>query len=358
MNAIARLTDPAAATPLTLPVLDSRAAIEARKLARPRDALTITTGIGEIDLAVAQTSSVEEWRGPWARIDLLCAERPATLWLPDDVLMASLQGAYPLLDDTALDPADRALLLDALENDLLDRLSHAARAEISVVAISRDAPPDDSGDFVFAIRVAGAENPMPVMLACHPVERERITSALLAAPIRREPIADLTTTIAFRCGHTSLRLSEFAILEPGCGITLDDTTLSFQKIVAVVAERFAQTCTWTTIKPALDGPLLRPLDATTLLYSTDARVTDPAQKPNQPARSGTVDEVPVQLVFELGRMEIQLAELETLQAGYVFELGKPLGQSVDILANGKRVGTGELVRVGEAIGVRVSKLSR
>ena len=87
-------------------------------------------------------------------------------------------------------------------------------------------------------------------------------------------------------------------------------------------------------------------------------MTDQSADPNQPARSGSIDEVPVQIVFELGRMETPLAELETLQAGYVFELGKPLGQSVDILANGKRVGTGELVRVGEAIGVRVSKLAR
>jgi len=358
MNAIARRVDAGAARPIDLPPIDARAARESRKLARLRDPLGLGTGIGDVTLSLADPGMMRGWNGPLARIDLLCAERPATLWLPDDVLLASLQGAYPMLDDSALDAADRALLVDALENDLLDRLSHAVRAEISVVAVSRDAPVDRACDFVFSMQISGAEMPLPAGLICHALERERITAAFLATPIRRQPVEGLTTSIAFRCGRTSLSLSEFALLEPGCGITLDDTTLSFQKIVAVVAERFAQTCTWTTIKPALDGPLLRPLDATTFLYSTDARVTDQSADPNQPARSGSIDEVPVQIVFELGRMETPLAELETLQAGYVFELGKPLGQSVDILANGKRVGTGELVRVGEAIGVRVSKLAR
>jgi type III secretion protein Q len=63
-------------------------------------------------------------------------------------------------------------------------------------------------------------------------------------------------------------------------------------------------------------------------------------------------------VFELGRTEVPVAGLETLQAGYVFDLSKPLSQSVDILANGRRVGSGELVRLGDSIGVRVTRLIR
>jgi type III secretion protein Q len=42
----------------------------------------------------------------------------------------------------------------------------------------------------------------------------------------------------------------------------------------------------------------------------------------------------------------------------VFDLSKPLSQSVDILANGRRVGSGELVRLGDSIGVRVTRLIR
>ena len=81
----------------------------------------------------ADPGMMRGWNGPLARIDLLCAERPATLWLPDDVLLASLQGglSHARRQRPRCGRPGRCLV-DALENDLLDRLSHAVRAEISV----------------------------------------------------------------------------------------------------------------------------------------------------------------------------------------------------------------------------------
>ncbi|MGY6646320.1 MAG: type III secretion system cytoplasmic ring protein SctQ [Salinarimonas sp.] len=363
MNAPFRRIDPALAQPLELPSLSAREVGDWRRLARNRANPQFETGIGRIVLALADPAALAAWEGGWTRLDLLCADRAASLWLPDDIVTAMLRGAHPMLDDTALSTADRALLIDALENDLIDAFSHAIRAEIAVVAAERGLSINMRPAFIFEAAAADAAAGQggarfPIALDCHAIEREQLVAALIAGPITRTPFAELTTSIAFRCGCTRLTLAEFATLETGCGISLDDTTLSFQKIVAITAERFAQTCNWKTIKPTLDGPLLRPLDATTLAYSMDARVTEQHEKPEQAAPTGSIDEIPVQLVFELGRLEIPLSELESLTSGYVFELGKPLSQSVDIIANGRRVGTGELVRLGEAIGVRVSKLAR
>ncbi|MCC5979118.1 MAG: type III secretion system cytoplasmic ring protein SctQ [Salinarimonas sp.] len=363
MNAPFQRIDPALAEPLDLPMLSMREAGDWRRLARNRANPHFETGIGRIALAIADPAALAAWEGGWTRLDLLCADRGASLWLPDDIVSAMLRGTHPMLDDTALSAADRALLLDALENDLIDGFSHAIRAEIAIVAATRGLSAETRPDFVFEASQAEPQGGQPagrfpVALTCHAIEREHLVASLVAAPISRTPFTELTTSIAFRCGWTRLTLAEFAELEPGCGISLDDTTLSFQKIIAITAERFAQTCNWKTIKPTLDGTLLRPMDATTLPYSTDARVTEQPEKPEAAAPTGSIDEIPVQLVFELGRLEIPLAELETLSSGYVFELGKPLSQSVDIIANGRRVGTGELVRLGEAIGVRVSKLAR
>ncbi len=363
MNAPFRRADPAEAQPLDLPMLSLREAGDQRRLSRLRPDPEFDTGIGRIALTIADPAALATWEGTWTRLDLLCADRAASLWLPDDIVTAMLRGAYPMLDDTALSSADRALLVDAQENDLIDAFSHAIRAEIAVVAAERGLRIEIRPDFVFeAGATGGAEGQagarFPVALTCHVIEREHLVSAMVAGPIGRKPFSGLTTSIAFRCGWTRLTLAEFATIEPGCGISLDDTTLSFQKIVAITAERFAQTCNWKTIKPALEGPLLRPMDATTLPYSTDTRVSEQPQKPEEAAPTGSIDEIPVRLIFELGRLELPLAELESLNAGYVFDLGKPLSQSVDIIANGSRVGTGELVRLGESIGVRVSKLAR
>src|SRR5690606_34298455 len=68
-----------------------------------------------------------------------------------------------------------------------------------------------------------------------------------------------------------------------------------------------------------------------------------------PARS-----LPVQVEFELGRTEMSIGELADMQPGYVFPLATPLeGASVTIRANGRVAGRGELVAVGETLGVRL-----
>ncbi|TVR08117.1 MAG: YscQ/HrcQ family type III secretion apparatus protein [Salinarimonadaceae bacterium] len=359
MNAPFRLADPATATPLELPAIGEAALREARRMGKRRAPFMLSTGAGDVAATIVGREALSEWSGAWMRLDLLCSDRPATLWLPQDVALASLRGTYPDLDDSGLDPADRGLLLDVVENDLIDRLSRAARSEIVVVAARPVETIDAAPDFVFSLRPRDSGDSIPAALVCHEVEREMIARAVLATPVERSPFPGLTVEVAFRCGYSILSLAELAELEVGCGIALDDTTLNFQKIVAVVAERFAQTCSWQTIKPTLDGPLLNPVDRSALYYTTDALVKDEIEraKPGGP-QTGGVDEVPVQLIFELGRAEAQVAELESLQSGYVFDLGKPLSQTVDILANGRRIGSGELVRLGETIGVRVSRLVR
>jgi len=332
--------------------------IEARNLSRRREPFHLQTEIGNVALQLAGEEALASWPGAWCRLDLLCADRTASLWVPNELVNAIVQGNHPDLDPAELHPSDRALVVDAIENDLLDRLSHAARAEIAIVAATPMAAIDEPVNLVFHLQPQGLGEPLPVGLRCHAVERQRVVDAILAAPLVRAPIGQLKTEIAFRCGHTMISLTDFSELEVGCGISLDDTTLSFQKIVAVVAERFVQSCNWQTIKPVLDGPLLREADPTTLNYTANALVNDQPRNAAQGGPTASVGEVPVHLVFELGRTEIAVADLESLGAGYIFELGKPLSQSVDILANGHRVGTGELVRLGETIGVRVSRLVR
>ncbi len=355
MNALPSDRSPA---PLDLPVMSHAEAIAARNLSRKRAPLVLRTEIGDVSLRLGARDALASWPGAWARLDLLCADRTGALWLPNDLVEAILQGNHPDIDTARIDAADKALLVDAIENELIDRLSRASRAEIAVVSATVHGSVSDPIDFVFLAQPDAGGEPIPLALQCHAVERDRIARAILAMPLQREAFPELKAEIAFRCGHTTISLNEFAELEVGCGISLDDTTLSFQKIVAVVAERFVQSCNWQTIKPTLDGAILKPVDATTIHYTANANVNDQPKKPNPGAPTASVSEVPVHLVFELGRTEIPVAELESLQAGYVFDLGKPLSQTVDILANGHRVGTGELVRLGETIGVRVSRLVR
>jgi type III secretion system YscQ/HrcQ family protein len=78
---------------------------------------------------------------------------------------------------------------------------------------------------------------------------------------------------------------------------------------------------------------------------------------SDPNAAGAADQIPVSLDFDLGNLAVPLGELATLKPGYVFELPNSLDSvRVVIRANGTRVGHGELVAVGDVLGVQLLAL--
>ncbi|QCO68619.2 YscQ/HrcQ family type III secretion apparatus protein [Luteimonas yindakuii] len=64
--------------------------------------------------------------------------------------------------------------------------------------------------------------------------------------------------------------------------------------------------------------------------------------------------LPVRLSFEVGALDLRIGDLAELQPGYVFALPAHLeGANVVLRANGEAVGQGELVAVGDTLGVRL-----
>jgi type III secretion protein Q len=68
-----------------------------------------------------------------------------------------------------------------------------------------------------------------------------------------------------------------------------------------------------------------------------------------------LESVPVRVVFELGHLEMSLGEIRQLAPGVMLPLARPLEDLLDIIVNGKRIGRGSLVRVGDGLGVRVTR---
>jgi type III secretion protein Q len=69
-----------------------------------------------------------------------------------------------------------------------------------------------------------------------------------------------------------------------------------------------------------------------------------------------LDELPVRLVFEVGRADFTLGELRQLAPGAVVPLSRPLSEALEIVANGKRIGSGTLIKIGDSIGVRITRM--
>lgn len=66
-----------------------------------------------------------------------------------------------------------------------------------------------------------------------------------------------------------------------------------------------------------------------------------------------VEELPVQVVFDLGNVEVTVAQLRGLNEGFTFELPSSPAHAVNIRVNGREIGRGELVDLGSRLGVRI-----
>lgn len=67
-------------------------------------------------------------------------------------------------------------------------------------------------------------------------------------------------------------------------------------------------------------------------------------------------EVPIELTVEVGRLEMSLERLLELKPGNTLELKAKPEDVVHLSANGKRVGTAELVKIGDLLGIKILKL--
>ena len=78
------------------------------------------------------------------------------------------------------------------------------------------------------------------------------------------------------------------------------------------------------------------------------------------AAKGGAERLPVVLDFDLGRTTVTVAELESWQPGAVIALDLPApgdGVEVTVRANGAVVGVGDLVRIDDRVGVRLTRLA-
>ncbi len=99
------------------------------------------------------------------------------------------------------------------------------------------------------------------------------------------------------------------------------------------------------------GQALRQATEVRILTMTPSSTPPP---PATPAAPLNVDDLPVQLLFEVGQIASSVGQLRTLGAGFTFELPAVPDRLVTIRANGRVIGQGEIVDLGEKFGVRVT----
>jgi flagellar motor switch protein FliN/FliY len=101
-------------------------------------------------------------------------------------------------------------------------------------------------------------------------------------------------------------------------------------------------------------PLDRPAASPVILAEP---VTTPSGEPLLPPNLELVKNVRVKLEARLGGAEMPIAELFSLRDGSVVELDRRVDESIDLVLDGRVVARGELVAVGDQLGVRIVEVA-
>lgn len=84
---------------------------------------------------------------------------------------------------------------------------------------------------------------------------------------------------------------------------------------------------------------------------------EPTPMATTAAPTTPLNDLELDVTFVVGQTTLTLGELRSLAPGFVLDIPTPLGEGVTIFANGRNVGAGEVIEVGDHLGVRITSLS-
>ena len=337
-----------AIAPYDPPRLTRDQAIEANTVARRCRPVPVRIGGLEVEapLALVPTLASPETEG--VAIALRLGPGRLVLQVPMLLVEQALTEAAGL-PVAELEPELAALLLEALAGELMPVLEAAAGVPIAIEAVGGAEISGFAPAFHCAVAVRHGFTEVSLPLAADAAARPALHRLLAAAPALPAAGGALPVPLAVRIGAVRLALAGLRGLAPG-DVVFPDIACPAGQALVVIGERWTHAARRDGAAITVTGPR-QPLP----LVDGGGWMADPDSDAAAPPAE-RLDELPVTLVFELGRSELPLAAVQGLAAGAVIPLGRDPGEAVDIIANGRRIGRGEIVRIETELGVRVVRL--
>lgn len=160
-------------------------------------------------------------------------------------------------------------------------------------------------------------------------------------PVHSKFTDDLPIPLFFVAGRSSVACEEFLGVEKHDVILLDECFVGIDGIIHI---NVGKACSF---KAKIEGTTVEIIDG------IKKNVMKDIVKDGDEDELHDVNNLEVNIEFDLGAQTVALSELKMITPGYVFDLGRDIRKSVTIRANGKIIGTGELVDVEGFTGVSV-----
>lgn len=309
----------------------------------------------QITIAGKTMAIAAAWPGLNAANQPLCAvgftvgDMAGQLRLPLSVVERGLARVEGAVDMKRLAPAHAALLLEATFEDDLEWIEDRLDERIAITSL---APGDAvSGETPFAFVLTSKDESIGCVLTTNDAGLPaRIGRLLDELDKTRPPVpAEFPLPVCLWRGPVAITLGELQSLQADDVVLFDDTAEE-RAAALIIAERLFAPVALTAAGPQL-------LAAPTAIAGSNWEWTmNQNTSPPGTLEESTLDDLSVALAFEIGRTAMPLGEVRQLAPGAIVSLADVAEATVDILANGRRVGRGEIVRIGQSLGVRIVRM--
>jgi flagellar motor switch protein FliN len=230
----------------------------------------------------------------------------------------------------------------------LDMISEAAGIVAETFGLGQQSSPIDEWAVDDGDQIIGAyvdcQDPFHVFLAVNATIGERLLHD------QERLLAGLSEAVRALVGGTSeYRLTDLAPTtehpEAYAGIFDQGQLCAIFGIASVEAVERQHGGDAATSEPATDDAFqpeaLRALDAQYLVHAGALEL---------------LSDVEMEVTVELGRTTMPIRDLLSLQPGMVVEIDRAAGAPIDVLVNGRRIASGEVVVIDEEFGVRITEI--
>jgi type III secretion protein Q len=309
--------------------------------------------LGERRLSLSPIWTVQEPHiaEPWT-IAIAVDEGEAELILPQKLLAAAIGDLDPALRLPDISADLLPLLVEYALRDAFEALERAFGSRLAVQAATpgkRHAGGAGSVTLVFRTELQGAGSGWSTLRL--PSDRlQELADCLAHIGDHTWPRIDLPLPVRLRWASVELTLAELRSLQPGDIVLADASCRQAGLAVAVIGECLVAPAEVLRNGYRLSGEPQRPR-AAGFDWSLDRQGWPMAQ-----GADAALADVPMRVLFEYGAFELDRSAAAQLRPGLVLPLARPLEEGLDIMVGGSRIGRGEIVTVGDALGVRVTRI--
>ncbi|MBA3596403.1 MAG: FliM/FliN family flagellar motor switch protein [Methylibium sp.] len=310
------------------------------------------------------------------QLHVRCGGNDFELQIIQPAVMADLG---PALTQGVPEPLRRAAVMHALQ-PLWQALEQRLGATLELLSLD-GAVPACSPDEALGLRLEhGSENGGPaaqtalLLRALRPIGWRRLARAGTAGGLIESPAAlDVPVEVSLQCDPVGVTVQELASMEAGDVLLLDARADRLRSLpvrlllgstllphISAVQSGCRLEVTSVLAANAAHAEPGRPPSRRHEMNASDPKSAPEAGDTESQMPAGgppDIDAVMIDIELELGRLSLPLSALRTLAVGQVFETVQPIeGNGVVLWCGGRRLGLGQLVAIGDRLGVRIAAL--